>query len=197
MNVDSNFADSNPQFTPAQQSTLGQLVQIKQANSGDSAGSKTVVTKSEDSSITSFFQSDSSTTKNTISNSFSNVNSLQDFFNQVQVPESSNNGGINIISNNLNDILSGFSNSNSSQSFSQTINVSVTPQTLVSKSINLNFNDSQKSTVSTDEANALFLRQKLASEYVAGNYSIVLQLAANKNMLNSLIANLTKQYQSD
>jgi hypothetical protein len=32
---------------------------------------------------------------------------------------------------------------------------------------------------------------------VAGNYSIVLQLAANKDMLNSLITNITKTYQTD
>ncbi len=112
------------------------------------------------------------------------------------MPENSK-GSVNLISNNLNDILTGFSSANSSYSDSQSISVTVTPQTVVSKSINLNFNDSQKSTVSTDEANALFLQQKQASEYVAGNYSIVLQLSANKNMLNGLIANLTKQYQSE
>ena len=72
-----------------------------------------------------------------------------------------------------------------------------TNKTLITQtSIDLNFNDSQKAIVSS-QANALFDRQKQAAEYVAGNYSIVMQLTANKNMLNNLISDLTIQYQKD
>jgi hypothetical protein len=100
--------------------------------------------------------------------------------------------------NSLNDILTDFSNTSAQVSYIEVSNSSTSSQTLVSQNyINLNFNDSQKSTVSTAEANTLFAKQKLATEYVASNYSTVLQLIANKNQLNSLISNITKVYQND
>lgn len=43
----------------------------------------------------------------------------------------------------------------------------------------------------------MFRRQKQATEWVKGNYTIVQQITANKNMANALIQQITKQYQAD
>lgn len=134
--------------------------------------------------------------------SSNSLDSLQDFFNQIDTtkgPSNSQSTNLNTNSNNLNSILTDFSNANSAADYQKIIsNMTVTTNnTLITQtSIDLNFNDNQKAIVSS-EANALFDRQKQAAEYVAGNYSIVMQLTANKNMLNNLISDLTIQYQKD
>lgn len=133
-----------------------------------------------------------------VSSSSGSVNSLQDYFNQIDVGSVPNNQGGSRSGNSLSAILTDFSNATENTD-THVVDVSSFSQNLVtqSSSINLNFNDTQKSTVATEQAEALFLKQKLASEYVAGNYSIVMQISANKNMINELIANLTAAYQKD
>ena len=131
-----------------------------------------------------FGGSTSTSTGQTVSSSSGSVNSLQDYFNQIDVGSVPANPGGSLSGSNLSAILTDFSNATESTE-THVVNVSSFSQSIVAQSsINLNFNDSQKSTVSTDQANALFLQQKQASEYVAGNYSIVMQITANKNMIN-------------
>ena len=48
-----------------------------------------------------------------------------------------------------------------------------------------------------EEVETLFLEQKRAAEWVKGNYTIIQQITANKNMANTLIQKITTQYQLD
>jgi hypothetical protein len=194
LNVDNAFTTfSSPPAT--QPAPTAALTQSTSSASSASASSSLYSTdySTNISSISALFQSGSSSQYTDAG--VSSVDSLQNYFNGIDTSGGSVQTGPSIGSS-LSQILTDFSNTSTLVA----VPTDATPsaQTIVSQnSINLNFNNSQKSTVSTAEATLLFAAQKQASEWVAGNYSVVLQLTADKNSLNSLISSLTQQYQQD
>ena len=110
-----------------------------------------------------FGGSASSSAGQAASSSPGSVNSLQDYFNQIDVGSVPSNPGGSLSGSNLSAILTDFSNATESTE-THVVDVSTFSQNLVAQSsISLNFSDTQKSTVATEQANALFLQQKLAS----------------------------------
>ena len=116
------------------------------------------------SSISAMFGgSASSSAGQAASSSPGSVNSLQDYFNQIDVGSVSSNPGGSLSGSSLSAILTDFSNATENTE-THVVDVSTFSQNLVAQSsISLNFSDTQKSTVATEQANALFLQQKLAS----------------------------------
>jgi hypothetical protein len=194
LNVDNAFTTfSSPPAT--QPAPTAALTQSTSSASSASASSSLYSTdySTNISSISALFQSGSNSQSTDAG--VSSVDSLQNYFNGIDTSGGSVQTGPSIGSS-LSQILTDFSNT--STLVAVPTDATVSAQTIVSQnSINLNFNNSQKSTVSTAEATLLFAAQKQASEWVAGNYSVVLQLTADKNSLNSLISSLTQQYQQD
>lgn len=97
-----------------------------------------------------FGGSTSASSGQAVSSSLGSVNSLQDYFNQIDVGSVPTNPVGSLSGSSLSAILTDFSNTTESTD-THVVDVSTFSQNLVSQSssINLNFSDTQKSTVAT------------------------------------------------
>lgn len=77
--------------------------------------------------------------------------------------------------------------------------INSTPTVVVNPVLNTSVTAAQEQQINQNNANskAIFDAQTQAANYVAGNYTVWQQVTANKNMMASLIANITAQLQND